>query len=52
MPRRVNIGIPDVDAGAAVATGIVLTIVGKIRERYAIAQEEAQRQVDAWLDRL
>ena len=27
-------------------------LVGKVRERYAIAQEEAQRQVDEWLDRL
>ncbi len=27
-------------------------LVGKIRERYAIAQEEAERQVDEWLDRL
>lgn len=26
-------------------------LVGKIRERYAIAQEEAERQVDEWLDR-
>lgn len=25
-------------------------LVGKVHERYAIAQEEAQRQVDEWLD--
>ncbi len=33
MPRRVTITIPDVAAGAAVATGIVLTIVGASRHR-------------------
>ena len=27
-------------------------LVGKIRERYSIGKEEAQRQVDEWIDRL
>lgn len=33
MPRLVTIGIPDVAAGAAVAAGVVLTIVGASRHR-------------------
>jgi uncharacterized protein YjbJ (UPF0337 family) len=27
-------------------------LIGKIRERYAIGKEEAQRRLDAWIDRL
>ena len=27
-------------------------LVGKIRERYAVEKEEAERQVDEWLDQL
>jgi len=28
-----------------------MELVGKIQERYGVAKEEAERQVDEWLDR-
>lgn len=27
-------------------------LVGKLRERYAIGKDEAERRIDAWLDQL
>lgn len=27
-------------------------LIGKVRERYALSKEEAQKRVDAWLDRI
>lgn len=27
-------------------------LVGKVQERYSVTKEEAQRQVDAWMDQL
>jgi uncharacterized protein YjbJ (UPF0337 family) len=30
--------------------GPVQQLVGKIQERYGIARQEAERQVDAWID--
>ena len=40
------------DDDLAVAEGKREQLVGKIQERYGIAKDEAERQVDAWTKRL
>ncbi len=38
------------DDDLALARGRREELVGRIKERYGVAKEEAERQVDSWLD--
>jgi uncharacterized protein YjbJ (UPF0337 family) len=40
------------DDDIAVARGSRDELVGRIKERYGIAKEEAARQVDSWMNRM